>query len=151
MPQASRHRVIQRQADEIAATADERGVTIDQECTTTVVRCIEDQVAMMLHNLLTNAVNYSHDGGVVTVTCGPTADGPRVSVSDRGIGIDPERLPEVFDDYFKTKEALKHNPNSTGIGLAIVKNVARNHHIAVTVESELDRGTTFTLTFPPQE
>ena len=104
---------------------------------------------MVVENLLTNAVNYSFDGGIVEVCCDRDDQGTaRVVVSDTGIGIQPGKLPRIFDDYFRTSEASVHNKASTGLGLAIVRVVALIWSIGVEVQSAPGRGTQFTLTFP---
>ena len=114
------------------------------------VRGIAEQVEMMLTNLLANAVQYSHPAGTVTVSSRQLEDGSaRVQISDRGIGIRPDALPLIFDEYYRSKEAARHNPMCTGLGLAIVKQVAQTNRVNLTVDSELGQGTTFTLTFPP--
>ena len=111
--------------------------------------CVEEQIVLMFNNLLSNAVNYSHNGGVVKVVC-PIRINPgffTVSISDTGIGIKREKLPLIFDEYFRTKEATRHNERSTGIGLSIVKNIALNHNIKISADSTIGKGTTFFLTF----
>ena len=70
-----------------------------------------------------------------------------VLVGDHGIGIPDEALPRIFDEYFRTKEALRVNPRSTGLGLAIVKHIMDAHHGKVEVESEIGKGSKFTLWF----
>ena len=68
---------------------------------------------------------------------------------DDGIGIREEILPRIFDEYFRSKQAVQHNPMCTGLGLAIVKHIAQTHNIGLEVDSQIDKGTTFTLTFSP--
>ena len=69
-------------------------------------------------------------------------------MADKGIGIPPEKLSHIFEDYFRTKEAINHNCASTGIGLAIVKKVAGTYAIRLTFSSEPGKGTTVTAWFP---
>ncbi len=71
-----------------------------------------------------------------------------MTVEDDGIGIVPEKLPRIFDDYYRTDEAVRHNRDSTGLGLAIARHVAAMHGIRVRVESAPGAGTRFTLRFP---
>jgi two-component system sensor histidine kinase VicK len=104
---------------------------------------------MLFDNLLTNAVHYSHDGGAVEVTCRRQAEGvAQVVIRDHGIGIPAEKLPHIFEEFYRTREAARHNKASTGLGLAIVRDVARMGGIQVQVESGLSRGTRVTLTIP---
>jgi signal transduction histidine kinase len=71
-----------------------------------------------------------------------------VAVRDNGIGIMPDKLPRIFDDYYRTAEAARHNHSSTGLGLAIVRQTAMAGGIGVHVESAPGRGTVFSLSFP---
>ena len=112
-------------------------------------RGIEEHFRVMFLNLLSNSVNYSHKGGKVSLTCRPdAAGGAIVTVRDEGIGIAPEKLPRIFDEYYRTNEAVQHNRESSGLGLAIVRHVAELHGIRVRVQSVPDRGSTFELRFP---
>lgn len=72
---------------------------------------------------------------------------PVISIEDNGIGIPQDKLPYIFNEYFRTEEAAQHNKNSTGLGLAIVKHVAKTHNIDVAVETMLHHGTKFILSF----
>ncbi len=91
---------------------------------------------MLLDNILANAVNYSKEGGRVEVLVRGASDGTAtIGVTDHGIGIPADKLPRIFEEYYRTKEAVKHNPSSTGLGLAIVRDVARAEHIDIGVAS----------------
>ncbi len=130
--------------------AEEHAVTIVSRAEPAPVYGVADHLNMMLANLLSNAVNYSSEGGRVEVECRPTSGGGAVlSIKDHGIGIKAEKLPHVFEEFYRTDEAVRHNRESTGLGLAIVQQVAHTHGISVRVESAPDVGTTFHLEFPP--
>jgi signal transduction histidine kinase len=72
-------------------------------------------------------------------------------VADDGIGIPADKLPHIFDEHYRTNEAVRHNKDSSGLGLAIVRDVARLHGIRVVVRSSPMVGTVFDLHFPPAE
>jgi signal transduction histidine kinase len=112
----------------------------------------EDHFKMLFMNLLANAVIYSHRGGEVHISCclGSNSE-PIVIISDDGIGIPAEKLPRIFDEYYRTKEAMQHNKESSGLGLSIVKQVAQMYKIHIRVESGPDSGTKFELRFPVAE
>jgi signal transduction histidine kinase len=96
-----------------------------------------------------NAVTYSHDAGLVTVTCAAEPPGTAtLVVRDQGIGIPREKLERIFDDYYRTEEAVQHNRASTGLGLAIVRQVACEDQLPVRVESAPGWGTRFTVAIP---
>ena len=133
----------------VGAAAQERRVTVDEDLASAPVAAIEDHIKMLLTNIISNAVVYSAEGGLVRVRCGVApSEGPVITVEDEGIGIPAEKLPRIFDDYYRTEEAARHNKDSTGLGLAIVRHVALSHGIRVQVESALGCGTRVTLRFP---
>lgn len=144
--------VLESAVARIEPTATSRGIQIRSALQLIDVAGDQDHLWMVIDNLLSNAVSYSFDGGIVEVQCGHNDDGVAfVVVSDGGIGIPPDKLPLVFDDYFRTNEASLHNKASTGLGLAIVRDVARMWNIRVDVQSAPGRGTRFTLTFPARQ
>jgi two-component system phosphate regulon sensor histidine kinase PhoR len=133
----------------VGATAQERRVTVDEVLLPATVVAIEDHLKMLLTNVISNAVVYSTEGGTVRVQCsGAPPEGPIVTVGDEGIGIPAEKLPRIFEEYYRTEEAVRHNKDSTGLGLAIARHVAQSHGIRVQVESSPGRGTQVTLRFP---
>ena len=133
----------------IRPLAKERRVTIDVDIQPVRTKGVEDHLKMLFSNLLSNAVLYSHKGGRISIQC--SCESPSqglVSVSDEGIGIAPEKLPHIFDEHYRTREAVCHNKESSGLGLAIVKHVTELHGIRLEVQSQLGTGTTFKLWFP---
>lgn len=135
---------------QVQPLATERQVRLDLDLRPARARVVDEQMRILFSNILSNAINYSHTGGRVTVRCGDEpGGGARVTIRDDGIGIEPEKLALVFDEYYRTDRAAQHNKTSSGLGLAIVRHVAQTHRIRITVESEVNRGTQFTLDFPP--
>ncbi len=135
--------------DQVRPLAQERNVRIDAEVLPARIRGVEDYLKMLFDNLLANAVVYSYPGGRVQVQCclaSPTM--MIVAVRDEGIGIPAEKLPHIFDEHYRTKEAVQHNKESSGLGLAIVRQVAQFHKISLNVQSQPAAGTTFTLWLP---
>jgi two-component system, NtrC family, sensor kinase len=93
-------------------------------------------------NLITNAIQATPTGGHVLVTTARDGDHVRITVTDTGSGIPADRLPAIFDDFVTTKR------RGLGLGLAISKRIVEQLDGTITVESELGRGTSFTLRFP---
>jgi len=138
--------VLERQAPPAAA----HDVRIAADLAAAPLCTSEDHARMLIENVLSNAVAYSYPGGAVEVACGAGPDGgAEVTVRDHGIGIGPEKLPAIFDEYFRTKEAVRHNRSSTGLGLAVVRQAARMAGVAIEVASAPGKGTRVALTFPP--
>jgi len=100
-----------------------------------------DQLSQVLINLITNGIHAMPGGGSIRISL-RSADGKAVlSVADTGQGIAPDHLPKIFDEFFTTKETGK----GTGLGLSVVKRIIEEHHGSLVVDSELGRGTTFTV------
>jgi signal transduction histidine kinase len=134
--------------NQIQPLADERDVTFQEALQDGRTRAVEDHLKMLFVNVLTNAVVYSQRGGQVGLSCLPSPDGPVVVIEDHGIGIPADKLPHIFEEYYRTTEAVKHNQQSSGLGLAIVQQVAEDHRIRIRVSSRAAVGTRFELTLP---
>ena len=136
--------------EQVQPMAQQRGIALDVDLHPAPATGAEDHLKMLLINLLSNAVTYSHEGGRVRVRCGRGPGGSaRVSIADEGIGIPPDKLPRIFEEHYRTNEAVRHNKESSGLGLAIVRRVAERYHIHLRVKSRPGAGTTFELWFPP--
>lgn len=112
------------------------------------VHGVADQVATAVTNLLDNAINYSGEGAMVTVTTTVAQGYVRIEVSDQGIGIAPDDLDRIFERFYRADQARSRATGGTGLGLAIVKHIASNHGGRVEVASTLGVGSTFTLLLP---
>jgi two-component system phosphate regulon sensor histidine kinase PhoR len=125
------------------------------------VRLIQDPVEdVLIHgvrlrleqaliNLLTNAAKFNRKGGAVTIGAIVRPDGMvEIRVSDTGIGIPEADLPRIFERFYRVDKARSREVGGTGLGLSIVKHAAEIMNGRVQVESELDRGSTFTVTLP---
>jgi signal transduction histidine kinase len=110
-----------------------------------------DKILLALHNLLSNALKYTVEKGRVTLKV--TVDKAQISiaVTDTGIGIAPKDAEKIFDKFYRAKDERVTNIAGSGLGLAIARQVIRLHGGDITVESELDKGSTFTLTLPITE
>lgn len=134
--------------------ADERGIELVFEREEPLpMRADRGELEIILNNLVSNAVKYNRDNGRVTVTL--DADEKRVTlrVSDTGIGMSPEETKKLFGDFVRIKNPKTRNVLGSGLGLAIIKKIAELYDGDVTVESQPDVGTTFTLTLsdPPED
>ena len=110
------------------------------------VRGNPDEVLHILVNLITNAVQaMEQGGGALTLATKKSKDGVKVRITDTGCGIEPDLLDRIFEPFFTTKEPGK----GTGLGLYNVKTIVTKMHGKIDVESRVDRGATFTITFPP--
>lgn len=142
-------RIVRRCLRELDPICQDRDIRLELDLGETVVRGVADHLRMLLGNLLSNAITYSGAGGTIRVASGTNASGSAfITIEDNGIGIEPAKLDRIFDEYYRTNEAVKHNPESSGLGLAIVRQIALLHGIQVRVESRVGTGTTFYVVFP---
>ncbi len=104
----------------------------------------------MLLNLLENARKYTPAGGRITVRLAADDAGraARVTIEDTGVGIPAEAVPRLFDPFFRADAARARDAGGSGLGLALVKRIVDLHGGAVTVESELGKGTRLTVSLP---
>jgi signal transduction histidine kinase len=105
-------------------------------------------LALLVRNLVDNAIRYTRPGGRVDVAlC--AADGDVVlSVSDTGLGIPQRDLPRIFERFYRVDRARSRETGGTGLGLSIVRHIVENHGGRISVESELGRGTSFEVHLP---
>jgi signal transduction histidine kinase len=153
LPLAPRQVHLDQALDEVLARLEPaarlRGIQIQRQLNPALVTAIPDHLAMLLENLVLNAIHYSHNHSTIEVHNHTSATRqPVVVVRDHGIGIPKDKLPRIFDDYYRTEEAVQHNRASTGLGLAVVRHVARLLHARIQVESAPGWGTRFTVHFP---
>lgn len=113
-----------------------------------VVRGDRDKIVLALHNLVGNAVKYTPDGGTVTVTVDVGEDKLVVGVADTGIGISEEESELIFDKFYRSKDGRVAKITGSGLGLALAREVVRMHGGDITVRSQLNQGSTFTMTLP---
>jgi two-component system phosphate regulon sensor histidine kinase PhoR len=102
----------------------------------------------IFNNLISNAINYSPDGGKVSVTAKGLGEYIEIKIADAGVGIPAEELPKIFDKFYRVKHPKTRQVIGTGLGLAIVKGAVEAHHGTIDVESVLDRGTVFRVLLP---
>jgi hypothetical protein len=113
-----------------------------------VVRGDFDQIDRVLVNLLSNASKYTPAGGHVDVDVALVGGAVRMTITDSGIGIPAEELPNLFTRFFRASTARANSISGNGLGLAIVKSIVERHGGAVDVESEPGVGSQFTITLP---
>jgi signal transduction histidine kinase len=113
-----------------------------------IILAAPDDLRQVLNNLLDNAISYTGEGGAVTCRAELADDRVRISVSDTGIGIPADAREHIFEEFYRAPNAKAAVSHGTGLGLAIVKRIVERWHGTISVESEVGRGTTFTLVFP---
>ena len=138
------------QLDLMAARAQERNITISTDVGVDLppVMANPDQMKSVWNNLISNAIKYNCDEGRVEITLHCDDDRLVARVSDTGIGIPAEVMPRLFSEFFRADNAKAVSRMGTGLGLSIVKEIIERAGGQITVESELNKGTTFRFWLP---
>ena len=144
--------VIRSAVETVSQAASERAVTVDatgaQSCWVIGYRHRLEQVVI---NLLDNAVKFNRPEGKVSIDCEPLPDSQvRISVADTGLGIPIEDTKRIFERFYRVDKARSRPAGGTGLGLPIVKEVLSRMGGTITVESQLGRGSRFTVVLPAQ-
>ena len=142
-------RVVRASVADATPAAEERGITFDLDLPdSAVVVGIERELALVVDNLVTNAVQYNRDEGRITIAL-RRADGAQVlTVADTGIGIPRPAVDRIFERFYRVDVARSRERGGTGLGLSIVRNAVERHGGRITVDSLLGEGTTFTVRLP---
>jgi signal transduction histidine kinase len=132
-----------------ALAADKRqSLTFELPPKLPVIQGDRDKLLLTLHNLIGNAIKYTPEGGRVVVSVKADARQVAVEVADTGIGIRPEEQAMIFDRFYRSSDPRVAKITGSGLGLALAKEVAVLHRGDVTVQSEPDKGSVFTLVVP---
>jgi signal transduction histidine kinase len=142
--------LVRRLVEEFVALAASAGVTLRHELPAERPSLAADALALeqALRHLLDNAIRYSGRGGVVSVTLREDETRALIVVEDSGVGLAPDQLEKIFLPFYRGGQALDSNITGTGVGLAIVKHVIEAHDGQITVRSEPEGGTRFTVMLP---
>lgn len=137
--------------------ADEAGVTLDVDLIE-AQGCVigdEDQLRQVFSNLIENAIKYGAAGKVVTASlqnveqvAGLRGAGVMITISDKGPGIDPLHLPRLTERFYRVDSHRSREVGGTGLGLAIVKHIISRHRGRLRIESEVGRGSAFSVILP---
>ena len=130
--------------------AEEKSIRVRENLSQVPLRLYMDPADFkeIFVNLFINAINYTRQGGTVTVTSGLTAGRVVFSIEDTGIGIAESELEKIFDEFFRSENAKKEIQFGTGLGLSLVKQIVENYKGDMQVTSQLDQGTCFKIEMP---
>ena len=133
--------------EQLEMSARKADVSLQLDARHAVVEADRQMMDELLYNLCDNAIRYNVRGGSVRLEVRPVRDKVIVCVQDTGIGISPENQEHVFERFYRVDKSRSKATGGTGLGLAIVKHIAVKHNAQITLESELGRGTTISVTF----
>lgn len=107
-----------------------------------------DRIDQVLTNLIDNATRYTHPGDSITITANKDSQYQILNINDTGSGIAPEHLDHVFDRFYKVEASRTRGKQGTGLGLFISKMIIQEHGGIISVESTVNKGTTFIIKLP---
>ena len=134
-------------ADMLKLNAAKRGITIRVEGTPAFVSGSRQMLEEVVYNLCDNAIRYNKDNGYVTLRVQDKEDRVVLQVKDTGIGIPKEHQNRVFERFYRVDKSRSKSTGGTGLGLAIVKHIVAIHGASLELESEVDVGSSITITF----
>lgn len=142
--------LLENLANAYASQAKEKGLKIRTELPTKALpplKSSELYVREILQNFITNAIKYTEQGSV-TLSASAKDKGILFTISDTGIGISKSDQEKIFDKFFRSEDYRTRKTNGTGLGLYVTLKLARLVHAEIDVQSEIDKGSTFSIYFP---
>lgn len=125
-----------------------KSLTLDADLHEATLTADEDLLSEVWMNLLYNSIKFTGDGGSISVELQPLGEQVQFKITDNGLGIAEADQARVFERFYKADAARDRSKGGSGLGLSIVKKIVDLHHGEITVQSELGKGTTFTVTLP---
>ncbi len=123
---------------------------IDVDLTPGFVRGSREELRSAFGNIVSNAVRYTPDGGIISLAWREDASGGRFEVSDTGLGVASDHIPRLTERFYRVDKSRSRETGGTGLGLAIVKHVLLRHGGHLDVQSEIGRGSTFSAVLPAE-
>ncbi len=142
--------VLQDVVEFMRVEAEEKNLSLEVDIAPDLApaRILPEQMKLVWTNLLSNAIKYNKPGGIVQASLSQDAEQVIGVVQDTGIGIAPEDVPRVFDEFYRAGNARLVSSHGSGVGLATVRRIVGNWGGRIWVESELDQGSKFTFVLP---
>lgn len=138
----------------ISKVAEKKNISLSAEVPEELfIEADEDKLRQIFMNLLSNAINYTHEGGSVKVSVDSLlkpdgSENVQFMVTDTGMGIPKKDLPRIFERFYRVDKARSRSSGGTGLGLSIVKHLVDLHHGVISVKSELGIGSSFIIELP---
>jgi two-component system phosphate regulon sensor histidine kinase PhoR len=131
-----------------AAEAKQVSIDLDMPTNLPMLHADENRIKQVVNNLVGNAIKYNRDEGQVWIRVTTPEDKLNLEVEDTGFGIAEEDLPLIFDRFYRTTLGARKRISGSGLGLAIVKTIVEQHGGKISVQSEVDKGSIFTVILP---
>ncbi|WP_166426822.1 sensor histidine kinase [Labedella populi] len=142
-------RLAERSVEDVAPRADSSRVRIDVDVAPPVIADVDEgRFRQVIDNLLSNAVKYTPPGGVAAISLREIEGVAELRVSDTGVGMSPEEVAQLFDPFYRARQARDGAAGGFGIGLSIAHGIVEAHGGTIGVQSEPNVGTTVTVRVP---
>jgi len=136
-------------ADQFTAAANYKHIIISRHISASIVVNVDEERFIQLAlNLLDNAIKYTSEGGMITVTLIRLDGRVRFDISDTGIGIPTDQLAQIFNRFYRVDRARTRAQGGFGLGLAIARQIVELHSGTITASSQIGIGTTISVTVP---
>jgi len=139
--------VVKNVVKQLEDKAERRQVSFVVEGESAMIEGVKQILEEMVYNLCDNAIQYNIENGLIKVLVKKEMDDVILSISDTGIGIAPNEVERVFERFYRVDKSHSKEIGGTGLGLSIVKHGAMFHGANITMESQLEKGTTITIRF----
>jgi signal transduction histidine kinase len=126
-----------------------KSIKIDNEIEPGIkLTCNKELMTRLMWNLIDNAIKYNKEKGSIRISLGSLNQDVRLQITDSGIGIQKEEIQHIFNRFYRVDKSRSRGLGGSGLGLAISKWIVDLHNGSITVESELNRGSTFMIALP---
>jgi len=134
-------------------TANANGIKIDLNLSPAnpIIFAKKNDIIKIIDNLVSNAIRYNIENGKIKITTEKITNKLLIKIKDTGIGIPENDLSNIFAEFYRTENARKKINYGTGLGLSLIKQFVENYDGSISVESEIEVGTTFSIKFPVYE
>jgi signal transduction histidine kinase len=141
--------VAQQCIDSFQPLSIQKGIDTYLNCGSKIpIRADRQEIEIVLNNLISNAIKYNKEGGRVDVSLGIDGNNATIRVEDTGIGMNPDDIGKLFEDFVRIKTEETKNISGSGLGLSIVKKILNLYEADIQVESTPGEGSSFTVLFP---
>ncbi|WP_019228698.1 PAS domain-containing sensor histidine kinase [Sedimentibacter sp. B4] len=142
--------IIENIVQSVSEYVKSRGLSIifDTEIEEKIIACDPEKIERVILNLISNAIKFSNTSGVIYVNILDKGEVVEISVKDTGEGIEKKHLDLIFQRFYQANKSLSRNAEGTGIGLSLIKSIVELHGGNISVESEVNKGSTFKVELP---
>lgn len=140
-------KIINNSLSELMTQAEDKHLKVEVDCLDSIVfKADADRISQIIINLVSNAIKFT-EKGIIKVSCKDLGDNISLEITDTGMGISHEQIESIFDKFHQVADVNTRSSSGVGLGLYIVKSLVSLHGGSIDIKSELDKGTTFTITF----